>query len=456
MFKRIMLITVFCLSACTKNDATKNKNFLSYQSPIQFVSEKIEDKDQVAMIKDSPVSWSQLMSQDLALQELQEKYDTSRLVFSYLYAESQLEQSEGDLTIQFAGPVPEKLKDFFKKNNLSENKKITLESNLSLPDDVVAEIGDKKITWDQYISANINHAKLYKDLFTQRLQRLSGIVIRRYLLDAAKQENLPMEDYVQKHIMTGEINPTEDDARNFAKAKGISESDLDEKMIDRLKDIVKQNDRDTKIVNYVAKNLIKDPVKVAFPDAKIIIKTPDFSNEVPQWGSQGPELIFIGHWNCEGCPETINAFLSTKEESERNMRGTFVYAFPEQDREARMGAEAALCVESLNKNSFWTFIKKILEINEEDPEARINAAAEASGVDFTQFKDCFLKRKFQGAVDNHLNYAMGLGITQSPVMVIQGQVLGKPFNPAELKQKLKELKVTGSGFFAKIKSFFGF
>ncbi len=126
-----------------------------------------------------------------------------------------------------------------------------------------------------------------------------------------------------------------------------------------------------------------------------------------------------------------------------------------------MGAEAALCIESQNPDSFWTFLDKIIQTNEKPDslEESINIAAKESGVDYDKFRSCFLQREFEEKVNNHLLYAKKMGVTAAPLLILQGTVLDN-INTQNINDQLKSLGIKSSGasggFFAKLKSFFGF
>lgn len=453
----IVIASLLVLNSCSKS---KDKvQILSYESPIQFTYKDLEDNEQAAMVVGSAVSWAQLLSQDVALQELQEKYNRKAYAVTYAWAKSLAEASKGPVTVElFALKPTMELPDVLKENGVEPSKDVEVTFQDVEGYDVLAKAGDKKLTWEEFIASNINNAKLYQSMFNQRMQRLNGIVIRRFLLEASKAANIPMEDFVKANIVKTEFNPTVEDVHKFAKERGIAETDLDEKMIERLMDIVKQNDRDTKIEEYVAKNLIKEPIVVAYKGAKIKMATPELKENVPQFGTKGPDVVFIGHWICEDCTESIKTFLKTKKEIDDSARGGFIFAFPDRDREARMGAEAAFCVKAQNKDAFWTFIDKMLDLKEENLEEKINLAAQGSGVNFEKFRECFLTRNFEKDVDSHLSYARDMGITKTPLMVVQGQVLEAPFNTAEVSETLKSVGVQmgGSSIWKKIKSLFGF
>lgn len=455
------LILTF-LNACTKNSESqkaKQNSFINYKSAIQYEFKETQDPDQAAMVEETPVSWSQLLSNDVALQELQTTYDHKGLVYAYAWALS-LGDENGELNVHIADPEKE-LKTLLAGTGVEPSKSITVTYSNPTDQVTLATMGEKKLTWKDFQSSSIQNSRLYDRVFQQRMQRLNGVVVRRFLLQASKDANIGMEDFVKDKILQGEFNPTEQDVRDFAKQKGIAETDIDEVMLERLKEIVKQNHRDKKIEEYVAKNLIKKPIQVAFDSPKIQVKTPEISEAMPHWGAeQGPELVFVGHWDCENCGDTLKSFLQTKDDYSKVMQGAFIYSFPESNREARMGAEAALCVKDQSPDAFWTFLGKVMTIESDNAEEKINMAAKDTGVNYDEFRDCFLKREQQQVVDTHLAYANNLGITSAPLMILQGNVLELPLDNKTLTAKIKELGLVAdkkkNGLIAKIKAFFGF
>lgn len=451
--------TLLVFSACTKSNPKDATVYVEYDSPIQYKFSKLEDPDAAAMVQDTPVSWSQLLSNDVALQELQNQVNHRGLAFAYAWAKNFDGQGSGPLTVFMEQPKLE-IQQILQKESVEPVDGLTIQYEAPQSNSMLlAQWGDKKLTWADFLNANIQNSKLYERLFTQRMQRLNGIVIRRYLLQASKDANLGMEEFVRSKIMTSAFEPTAEDVKKFAQQKGISESDLDEKMMERLQEIVQQNYRDEKIAEYVAKNLIKSPIAVAFNRPTIKVSTPEMAKVFPHWGkAESPVLLYVGHWSCEDCGASLQSFLQSKNKFNHSIHGAFVYSFADNDREARMGAEASLCVKDQNPEAFWTFLNKVMDMKGETAEETINLAAQASGVDFDKFRDCFLKRDFQQEVESHLSYANSLGMTRAPLVLLAGHVLELPLTEQKLSLKLKDLGVKGQkkSLWAKVKAFFGF
>ncbi|MEM7647198.1 MAG: thioredoxin domain-containing protein, partial [Pseudomonadota bacterium] len=345
------------------------------------------------------------------------------------------------------------------KQNIEEVEGLSAQFADPKDPETLAEFQGAKLTWKEFQAANIQYPKMYQKLFNQRMQRLNGIVVRRYLLEASKAAQIPMEDFVRKEILPQALQPSVEDVKAFAKEKNISESDLNESMIERLKDIVSQNDRDEKIEKYVAENLVKEPIKVSFQEPRFFVKAPDFNDSMPQWGAtQGPKLVFIGHWSCDNCGDSLAVFLAAKRQWIKTLNGAFIYSFPIRDREARMGAEASLCVKDQDKEAFWTFLENMMGGGEGTLEKRLDQAAQNAGVDFDKYRQCFLKREFADQVEQHLQLANSLGVISLPVTLFQNELLVGTLSDQRLSQEVAKLglnKKEKKGFIGRILAFFG-
>ena len=464
MFKKIgilFFLSLFVFS-CTKKDVKKapTVKLVKYKSVIPYTFKKIDNADAAAMVDQVEVPWSQLLSGDVALQDLQNRYDQQALAFAFAWATS-LKKSDSETLKVFINKPDKDIKDVLAKANVEFVEGINIEYELSPGNPSLANFAQSSVSWDEFNNANMMHSKLYDKLFQQRMQRLNGIVIRRMLLKEAKSQGIAMEEYVRKNIISEPYQATEDEIKTFAAEKNITGKALDEKMMERLKDILIQNDRDSKIENYVAKNLIKTPIPIAYPSPVIKLNASSDMEGLPQWGKDSKaNIMFIGHWDCKGCDGELKSFLNLKEKFQKNVKGLFLYSFSAMDREARMGAEAAFCIEDQDEKGFWTFLTKIMEIKEDNIEERINTAAQASGIDYDKFRNCFLARDHQDKVNQHLEFAKEMGVTSAPLFTLNGLVLESPVSETDIQQQLNEMglvqKAEKKGIFAKIKALFGF
>ena len=164
---------------------------LPYDSAIEYVYKKIEGDENVAMVGAVPVSWSQLRSQDPALNELEEKYNSSAVAFVYAFALMTLEQKnsqDAKVSVEYFSEKPTvELKKILQSSGLEASDAIEFKFSPGASESL-AKVEEKTLTHAEFIKSNLSHAKLYKKVFNQRMQRLNGIVIRRFILQASKDE----------------------------------------------------------------------------------------------------------------------------------------------------------------------------------------------------------------------------------------------------------------------------
>ena len=443
--------------ACTPSSNKDLNPKISYDSSISYVFDAQLEKQAAAFVNGDPVSWDQLSSQDPALQELQDKHNKNILEFSKNWAQQQL--GEGTQTAKL------EIFTYEQKENLDKSVDVEQEENqLSVViknhenPNLVAQFGSKQLLWDTFLAAHTSHYQTYKSLFEQRMQRLNGIVVRRYLLDWSKKDNLSIDKYISKNIIQDPVEATQGDALAFANEKGISKTDINEEMIEKLIEIVAQNKRQKMIEDFVSKKINKDPVRVAFRDRAHKVNLPQLTESELMWGREAKESItYVGDWSCEGCKSAIKTFLEAKDKWGTHLGGALVFAFSETDRHAYMAAEAVFCAQSQGESDAWTFLKSAVKDSDVDLEQKINQAAQESKLDYSQFRDCFLKRKYQNKVSQHLEYAKSAGLLRTPLLIIGGELVAAPRDIHQLQETLKAkgISVRPPSFFTKILKWLG-
>ena len=107
---------------CQKKSVEKAKvQLLSYKSAIPYVYSGELDPASAADVEGSAISKAQLLSQDVALQELQAKYDEYAFVFAYAWAKALAEknQSPVEVSINSQKTSGRKLLSYLKNKALS-------------------------------------------------------------------------------------------------------------------------------------------------------------------------------------------------------------------------------------------------------------------------------------------------------------------------------------------------
>jgi len=440
----ITLVTAAAVTACTKADP----NRIAFESPFKFTYDGTFAKgENIASADGEGVTSSQLFSPSPALQELEMRIQKIYLEMAYDKAVTAAGDEKATLTMGFAAP-----KDDVKKLLGTKYKSaVDVQFDESLGQDTY-KINDTTHKTTEFESSNRLLAQLRNDSFTQKMQALEGIVARRKVLEAAKAANTPMEEFIQKQILANPPPITDEETKAYAKKNNISEAELTPELHAQLKDILKGRQRDRMITEYVAKNLLKTPVRVGFAKPAIKIDLPPVGEAAPHKG-QGPiEITLFSYLQCQDCKSLTKTMSDFVENNPKYYKLNYVFNFQESNNEERMVSEAGMCLRKQNENYFWIF-SQVLVKSDAGIEEAVNNAAKATGADFEAFRACFLAREFKDAVNSHVLGTKTLGFHRSPVVVIEGSVYEVPDATAlmDKAQELKAEKGLGFNLFYKIK-----
>lgn len=434
----IAAIVVVLAVSCTKEDTNK----ITVDSPYKFSYDPaLSQGEIIAKVDGEEIAVTQLFGPSPSLQELEDRMNKIVLQLIYDKAIAQVEKGEVKITYAFAEPKEDYKKILGKKLN----KSIAVHFDESLKGQG-AQLGDKLWTREELAGQDMLLSRLMSDSFQQKIKVLEGVISRRKVLQASKEANTPMEDYIQNIIMKGEAEPTDSDVSTFAKNNNIYEQELTPEMKAQVLDAMKARKRDTVIADYVAKNIIKNPVHIGFKKAQLRMDGTEINPEMVPHKGKGPiEIILFSNIQCEACrglTQTMNSFVG---DDSKYFLLQYVFNFPESNNDERMWAEASLCLRKQSPKLFWQF-PAFAQKAEGSVEEAINNAVRASGADYEAFRSCFLAREFKSTIDAHLEETKTLGFHKPPVAVVDGVVYEMPEAQDLMDKALSAKAEKGLGF----------
>jgi hypothetical protein len=333
----------------------------------------------------------------------------------------------------FMDPPKKSAADLAKTWGLTIPNKAKINFKSTPPDkDVVAQWGDNQVKASEVDATSVRLALVKTRAFRENLNRLTGIVIRHSLLEAAKNEKMEINEYVHKHIAPSETPLTDAEFKEFLSARNIKPGDVNPDQEKSLHDIAFESRKTEAVENYVVKNLLSGPVHVhEFP--------PSFKVQVPDgwstiWGvNDAPvNVLYFGDFVCGPCRDALSEVVQAANQFKGHVKVGFDFLFSPSDRESRMISEAALCVQAQGTPHF----RKFAELYASNPpgaeEAEIEKAARDSGVNVELYKKCFLSRAHQALLNQHLEFATKVGVTSQPTILVDGEPLAGAISASEL------------------------
>lgn len=429
---------------------SKDNNTIPFKSPYTFVYDANLKNDVAAQVESDEISSSQLYSPSPALQEIEDRINKIVLIKVYEKALASDVKSETQIVYGFAQPKEELAKILGAK--LNKSLAVTFDENLK----AAAQLNGAVITRAELAKEDTLMARLMDSGFEQKLQAIEGLITRRKILQASKDANTPMEEYIQKNILKGSVAATDAEVLEFAQKNNITEKELTEELKAQLKDTIQARRRDQLTAEYVAKNIVKTPIKVSFSKPTMKIDLPSVGDAAPHKGTGPIEIALFSYLQCENCKSVTQALSELAESNPKYFRVSYVFNFAENNNEERMVAEAAMCLSKQKDQFFWDFPQALKKSENTSLEENINAAVKSMGADFDGFRTCFLNREYKDKVETHLQSTKNLGFYKTPVVVMDGVVLETPI-AGDLVEKAMEMKAEkglGFNFIYKIKKFF--
>jgi protein-disulfide isomerase len=445
MLKSLLVIASLAVFAtgCTK----KNKNQMATSSPFAFVYDSsLQGSEFVAQLGEDQITNSQLLSPSPALLELEERIHT--LVLQKVYGQA----SSGDtITFAFDEPTAGLKKILGSKNNPEVT--VTFDAKMKQG---IAKLNDKTLSIDQVSEGDTLMSRLLQSRFEQRIRALEGLFARRKVLEASKAANITMEQFIKEKILFADVPVTEKDVDDFAKKNNLTEKDLTEELRAQIKDTIVSHNREAKVTKYVADNLIKNPIHVAFTKPTMTMANLKVDDTAPSLGEGPINVLFFSRFDCADCKSTASDISDFVASNRKYFKISYLFNFPVNSNEERMVAEASMCVKKQDTDFFWKFVEGFDAKAASSVEEAVNLAVKGSGADFELFRSCFLAREFKDQVESHLQSTKDFGFYKSPVVVLDGKIMETPQSQAFIDDALALKAEKGLGFnlFYNIKQFF--
>ena len=103
---------------------------------------------------------------------------------------------------------------------------------------------------------------------------------------------------------------------------------------------------------------------------------------------------------------------------------------------ARKAAEASECAGEQNK--FWEFTDKLFENQAKINDDYVSSTVKEIGLNASRFEDCWSGGKYADKVDDDYNLGKEIGVTGSPGIVINGELINGALSYNEIKEKIEK------------------
>jgi protein-disulfide isomerase len=174
---------------------------------------------------------------------------------------------------------------------------------------------------------------------------------------------------------------------------------------------------------YVAKNLLKGPVKVSFQPPRTAIHLSDKWTPVAGYKDAPISMIAFAGTTCPDCPAFVSTVAGAMEKHKGYLKLNWIHNFNSEDGVARMMAQASLCLDALKPGHSLTFLNDFSQKAATLDENSFYSWVKAKGLDEAAFKTCFVGQQQNELLNQHLTYVKQVGVVANPTLWIEGQML---------------------------------
>jgi len=299
-------------------------------------------------------------------------------------------------------------------------------------DDVVATVGDKKITRAQ-LEDEIR-AKLI-ELDNQRYdalrEGLDGMIAQELLKREAAARGTTPEALTTEEIEKKAPEPSDADIQkvydeNKAQLGGQTLEQIKPRIVQYLKG-QKQDERRTAFIAELKK---KYPTTVALKPPVVDVAAAGRPERGPKNASV--TIIEFSDYQCPFCQkaeDVVDQVMKTYADKIRLVYRDYPLLFHPN---ARPASEAAACANAQGK--FWEYHAKLFHGDGLEPE-KLKTYADQVGLDRKKFDDCLEKKPFKAEIDKDVKDGEKAGVNGTPAFFINGRMLSgaQPF------EKFKEV-----------------
>jgi protein-disulfide isomerase len=420
----IGLSSIVFFSGCTKHSGNLTLN----ESGIEYVYKPSEKPGIAAEFNGEEVAETQLMSQAPALEELMKVED--EVITALLYKKA-MDDNSADLAagkkitvVSFKPETKKPLNQILAHVGAVPNKNVFLSYGKPTGDEtVVGVINNENVTLNDLNTSNFRYYGLKRRQFREKLARLQGIVVRRALLKAATDDKMNIEEFIKKNIITTPVTVDQKDISDFMRKNNIAEGDADDNLKEKLKQIVEEKKSNQMIEDYVSRKLVKDPVIIHFaPPSAVASVNP---NMTVAWGYNNAPIniaMYCDFLN-QPCQQFGKDMIKIREKFDGQLKIAFNHFFNENDRNARMIAEASMCAYAQKPHLFGKMFDEYVMKDQGPDEQVIYDTVTRVGGNLDEFKKCFLARTYQQLVTDHLKYAAAIGVAYAPTIMVDDEVV---------------------------------
>jgi protein-disulfide isomerase len=290
---------------------------------------------------------------------------------------------------------------------------------------VLAKIGGQDISEEELIGEDkMDFFELDKRKHELRMDRLNKLIVDRLVGEEAKKANLPLDEYITKKVVKGEIKISESEYKKFVEEKKIPKEQINPQIKERINTYLQTQKRQDLINSYVAKMTKSNPVEVYFKKPRLEVKV-DVGTS-PTWGKDNAPVTIIEYsdFQCPFCSRGADVVDALKKKyGTSKIRVAFKHFPLPMHKDAPAASEMSECVREQGIDKFWKFHDVAFKNQDKLEEANLIAYAKQAGADVKKAEECLKSGKHKETVKAIMAEGEKVGVRSTPTFFVNGQMV---------------------------------
>ncbi len=420
-------------------------------SPLRFEYVDFNDPSILTELNGQKITRSQILDKSVVLKDLERQENDALIGLTYRLMAEKLGEKRG--VIEVALPKSEtKLEQILSRFGWLPVPGLTISFVKQDPSDkMVGRMGQVIVSRDELPN---EHAVLYSIALRKHHEitsQLSSQIARISLHGKAIEANKPLQDYINEVVLDGKpIEVSDAELAAYLKKIGFAESELTPALREQFIVGIKEREQQLRIEEYVAKKLLKEPLKVSFRPPVFQLRLPE--DWKPNLGVKDApvSIIAISSSTCPDCQSFAKMVQDLAKKFSGNVQLYWLNDFDDNDGIARMVAEGAICVEAQKRGKSIEFFQNFIPVAMQSDEKSFYEWADKHGLDRAKYEACFKGQESAKLLDKQRGLPRKLGIVTRPSLWVSGELVENTSRVDQVEGLVESLvEESGTNWFAK-------
>lgn len=323
------------------------------------------------------------------------------------------------------------------KPNMVFKSTVSTESNKNDP--LAAKLGNLEIRESELNKGIENEIfELKTKIYEIQQKKLKAVMLEKLMDNDPKKKGLSNDEFFEKYI-DKKREPKDSEVKAFIKNRGIPENSVNDKLKERIKEFIKNENKQKDVDSWLAEKTKKNPMEIYFQKPE----RPTYNvqaGDSPIYGDPNSKVTIIEYsdFQCPFCKKGSDVISEIKKHYKDKVKIVFKNFPLPFHIHAQKAAEASLCAFDQGGDNFWKMHDAMFGDQAKLSVEDLNKTAINLNLDGKKFADCLKSGKNEAKVLADLEEGKKVGVKSTPTFFINGKIINGAYPFETFKEIIDE------------------